>query len=346
LHCARANGTLRLRVPVLVRESHVERLIQTAADIGLPADREVLHVLPRHFCVDGAYTPRPPIGMRGRTLSVEASVVTASRLALDNLERVVQDAGYVLVDVAAAPLVSAHAVLRADERRRGVLLVEVGAESIDATLYRDGALRALTCLGAGTSHVTRDLAYAFRLETPDAEELARRHGVARVADADPSLHLEWDDAQGRPWRVRQGTLAQVIEPRARELLLLARTALERQEALRPDDRLVLCGAGSGMHGMLALAETVFGVHTRRGDAGAEVARVAAQWPAATAVSLGLVRYAERCGVARAHQERPRWSAAWHGMRQVVGTGMTWLGGGLRLRTQDAARQEMLGRTLQ
>jgi cell division protein FtsA len=348
LHCARANGTLRLRVPIVVRESHVERLLHTAADIGLPGDREVLHVLPRHFCVDGAYTPCPPVGMRGRTLSVEASVVTASRLALDNLERVVHDAGHVLVDVAAAPLVSAQTALRPEERQRGVVLVDVGPESIDASLYRDGALRALACLGAGTAHVCRDLAYAFRLDAPDAEALARRHGVARVADADPSLHLEWDDTQGRPWRVRQGTLAQVIEPRARELLSLACGALERQEGVRPGDRVVLCGAGARMHGMLALAETVFGVHARLGAAPAEpgAARLAARWPAASPVSLGLVGYAERSGVARTHLERSRWNAALRGMRQIVGTGMTWLGGGLRLRTQDGARQEMLGRTLQ
>jgi hypothetical protein len=101
-----------------------------------------------------------------------------------------------------------------------------------------------------------------------------------------------------------------------------------------------------MHGMLALAETVFGVHARLGETHAGAAPHGVQLPPANAVTLGLVDYAERCGVARAHLDRPRWSAAWRGMRQVVGTGMTWLGGGLRLRTQDGARQEMLGRTLQ
>lgn len=345
LHCARTSGSLRLRVPALVRETHIERLMQTAADIGLPADHEVLHVLPRQFRVDGVLTPRPPLGMRARQLGVEASVVTVSRLALDNLERVVRDTGYVLVDVVAAPLVVARVALRAEEIMRGVLLVDIGGEAVRAALYREGSLRALAYLGAGASHVTRDLSYAFRLSPQEAETLKCRYGVARVADADPDLHLECGGSGG--WRVGQVAVAQVIEPRMRELLALVQSAIERQETLRPDDQLVLLGGGVCLAGVAALAESVFGLRSRTarvpiqiaGDDGSQTASVSeAAW--------GLVTYAERCGLAMTPPAGSRWGMAWRGMQQMVGTGVTWLGSGRRPHAADVDRREMRGRTLQ
>jgi cell division protein FtsA len=190
LRWVRARGSLSLRPPVCVRDAHLERALDTAAAIGLPRDQETLHVVPTGFRVDGARTVRP-LGMRARRLVAEAAVLTVSRLALENLERVLSDAGYELVEPVAEPLAAAHHALTHDDRARGAVLVDLGAERSSSLVFRDGALRGLAQIGAGagpSASNTSSVWRAWRWRMPHATS---RCGVA-------ARRCAWDRSM---WRV-------------------------------------------------------------------------------------------------------------------------------------------------
>ncbi|MFQ5601366.1 MAG: cell division protein FtsA [Candidatus Krumholzibacteriia bacterium] len=319
VRCVRARGSLSLRIPVIVRESHLERILDAAADIGLPRDHEVLHVLPTGYRVDGARTVRAPLGMRARRLAAETAVVIVSRLALDNLERVLGEVGFELVDAAAEPLVAARAALTAEDRRCGAVLVDIGAENVGAAVYRDAVLQGLVCLGAGGAHVSRDLAYALRVDSVQAEALKRRLGVAQVASADRSRRVEVQHA-GRPAYVSQTAVAHVIEPRMREILSLVRDALHAQHALSPADRVVLVGGGARLQGVDELAERVFGVPARVGEPVPQGDRGHAAPDRPSCAALGLVAFASWSGLGARRRRAPSWSAAVERLRRVLGAG--------------------------
>ena len=313
----RTSGSLQLKLPVSLRQTHLEQALEKAACIGLPPDQEVLHVLPTSHRVDGATVARSPVGVRARLLVVECALVTASRLALDNLERVFADLDLELLDVAAEPLVTAGALLGAEDRRRGAVLVDIGAERIGAVVYREHVLQGLACLGVGSAHVSRDLAYALQLEFAAAEELKQRFGVAVVTAAAPGAETEIRRAGGSA-RLGQEALAGVIEPRWRELLGLVRDALRRSQALAPGDRVVLGGQGARLPGSVAVAEAVFGLPARLAEECSSIPAAAA--PAAlrqrtSATALGLLDYASRCA-AHGARRGPAWRDAVQRLRHV------------------------------
>jgi len=316
LGMVRSSGSLELQMPVALRAAHLERALEAAACIGLPPDREVLHVLPTHYRVDGARVSRPPLGMRAQRLVAECAVITASRLALDNLERITSDLDRELVDVAAEPLVTAGVLLGPDDRKRGALLLDVGADRIGAVLYRDHVLQALVCLGVGAGHITRDMAYALQLDFAAAEELKHRFAVASQAAVTPDLETTLESGGVRA-RLSQTALARVVEPRLRELLGMVAEELREARVLSPGDRVVLGGGGARMRGIVEVAEDVFGLPARLAEE-ASAAGTAAIGDASATV-LGLLDYASRCG-AHAASRGPTWHGAVQRLRQVFGAG--------------------------
>jgi cell division protein FtsA len=304
---ARARGSLNLRAAVALRPPHLERALDAAAAIGLPRDQEILHVLPTGYRVDGARTVRPPLDVRARRLVAEVAVVTASRLALDNLARILSDLGYELVDAAAEPLLTARAVLTPEDRQRGAVVVDIGAERIGAAVYRDRVLQGLASIGAGAAHISRDLAWALRCDTAQAEELKLGLGVAQSAAADPT-HVADFTLGDRRARVGERLLARVIEPRMRELLTLTRSALDSAGTLASSDRVVLVGGGAALRGVADLAEHVF-------DAPARTAPLRQAEDATSFTGLGLVTYASHTRLDR--DGRGRWSGAMQRLRRVL-----------------------------
>jgi cell division protein FtsA len=325
----RARGRLQLRRAMPLRQSHMRRVLDIAADLELPRDHEVLHVVPTGFRVDDVPTLHPPIGMRAESLVADASVVTVSRLALDNLERVLVSLNWQLVDAAAEPLVSSRVALTREDRQRGAVLIDIGAETIHAASYRDGGLQGLACLAAGGAHVTRDLSWALRLELDDAERVKRQNGVACVSGAKRDLRVEIR-SNGRAAWVGQKAIAQVIEPRMSELLMMVRDGLRAQEALFPVSRVVLTGGGSQLQRLPELVERVF-------EAPAQTAKMqtCASEPlgsAASCVAMGLVEYVTSSGLAKAPRRRRR-ALQW--LLKTFGAGVSNQGTGLRAGSETA-----------
>lgn len=154
-----------------ISESDRERVIEAAKAISLPSSREILHVLPRGYIVDGQEGIKDPIGMTGIRLEVETHIITASSTALGNLVKVIEEVGVDVDDVVFSGLASALSVLSETEKDLGVMLVDVGAGTTDVALYLEGALAYSSVVGIGARHITNDLAIGLRISLESAEKM-------------------------------------------------------------------------------------------------------------------------------------------------------------------------------
>ena len=162
-----------------VSPADVERAIEVARDVHLPADREILHVLTQAFSVDDQDGIREPIGMLGSRLGVEVHLVVGAVTAVRNVVRSVNRAGLTAKDLVLQPLASAESVLTPDERELGVIVIDVGGGTTDVALYRENAVWHTAVIPLGGDHITNDIAIGLRTPPADAEELKKAFGCAR-----------------------------------------------------------------------------------------------------------------------------------------------------------------------
>lgn len=258
-------------VPISGREREVsaldvQRAVEAARAINLPQDREVIHVLPQTFTVDGQDGIREPIGMAGVRLEVEVHVVTAAVTSLHNVIRSVNRAGLAVHDVVLEPLASAEAVLFPDEKELGVILVDIGGGTTDVALFRDGAVWHTAILPLGGDHISHDIAVGLRTPAAEAEELKRRWGCALAALVSPGETIEVPSVGGRrPRQLPRQVLAEIVQPRVEEIF-----ALVAREVARAGFRdaatagVVVTGGTAILEGVPEVAEAVFALPVRRG----------------------------------------------------------------------------------
>jgi cell division protein FtsA len=244
----------------------VERVLDAARAVALPMDREVLHVLPQEFVVDDQDGIREPLGMAGVRLEARVHIVTGAISSGQNLVKCCNRAGLHVRDVLAGPLAAAEAVLTPEERELGVALVELGAGTTDVVVIVGGAIRHTAVLPVGGSHVTNDLAAALRTPFAEAERMKQRHGgaVALVAPVEEAIEVAGIGGRASQ-RLSRRALAEVIEPRAEEILALVKNEVERAGCARVlTSGVVLTGGGAVLEHMTTLAERVFRLPVRLG----------------------------------------------------------------------------------
>jgi cell division protein FtsA len=249
-----------------VAATDVERVMDAAKAVALPTDREVLHVLPQEYIVDDQDGIKEPMGMTGVRLEARVHIVTGSISSGQNLIKCCNRAGLVVRDVLGGPLAAAEAVLTPEERELGVALLDVGAGTTDVVVLHAGAVRHTAVLPVGGRHVTNDLAAALRTPFADAERLKQQNGAALASKATTEANVEVAGLGGRPSHLlSQRALAEVIEPRAEEMLAMARGEVERAGCLGLlTSGVVLTGGGAVLTGMTELAERVFRTPVRLG----------------------------------------------------------------------------------
>ena len=249
-----------------VAPGDVERVVDAARAVALPTDQEVLHVLPQEFIVDDQDGIREPVGMAGVRLEARVHIVTGAVSAGQNLIKCCNRAGLHVRDLLAGPLAAAEAVLTSEERELGVALVDVGGGTIDVVVYQAGSIRHTAVLPVGGGHVTSDLAAALCTPPAEAEHLKQRHGSALAALTPAEQTIEVPGLGGRaPHHLSRRALAEVIEPRAEEMLMLARAEIERAGCYQAlASGVVLTGGGAVLEHMTALAERVFRLPVRLG----------------------------------------------------------------------------------
>jgi len=249
-----------------VGPADVERVMDAARAVAVPTDREVLHVLPQEFIVDDQDGIKEPIGMAGVRLEARVHIVTSAVSSGQNLIKCCNRAGLHVRDALATPLAAAEAVLTSEERELGVALLDIGAGTTDVVVVHSGAIRHTAVLPVGGAHMTNDLAAALRTPFAEAERLKQRHGGALVLAASAEKTIEVPGLGGRPpHRLSQRSLAEVIEPRAEELLALAKDEIKRAGCAQLlTSGVVLTGGSSVLAGMPELAERVFRTPLRLG----------------------------------------------------------------------------------
>ena len=258
-------GTVGVKGKEVTRED-VERAIDSASAVYVPLDREVLHVLPTDFILDGQDGIKDPVGMAGVRLEVKVFIVTGAVTSVQNLLKCCERAGLEVVDIVLQPLASAEATLTPYERDMGIVLIDIGGGTTDIAVFVKGAIRHTAVIPLGGDQITSDIAMALRTPLAAAEEIKIQQGCAlrQLVEGDQKVAVPGVGERGMRQMARQ-TLVEVIEPRVEEMFSLVLTELRtsRQLDLIPSG-VVLTGGSSAMEGMLELGEEIFHVPVRLG----------------------------------------------------------------------------------
>jgi len=249
-----------------VTEGDVRRVIDAAKAVAIPMDREVIHVIPQEFVIDGQDGIREPLGMSGVRLEAKIHIVTAAVTSAQNIVKCANKAGLNVVDIVLEPLASAEAVLTDDERDLGVCLIDLGGGTTDIAAFAEGSIMHTSVLSLGGMHITNDVSVGLRTPVEDAERLKKRFGVAsaRYLGADDVITVPSVGGR-RPREMSRKILCEIIEPRADELLSLARGELQKEGVQdRIPSGVVLTGGCAALDGLRDLAEEIFETPVRIG----------------------------------------------------------------------------------
>ncbi|MGH8532209.1 MAG: cell division protein FtsA [Gammaproteobacteria bacterium] len=249
-----------------VTHSDVERVIDAARAVAIPADQKILHVLPQEFVIDSQEGIREPIGMSGVRLEAKVHVVTGAVSAAQNIVKCVKRCGLEVDDMILQQLASAQTVLTEDEKDLGVCVADIGGGTTDIAVYIDGAIQHTAVIPIAGDQVTNDIAVALRTPTHNAEDIKIKYACALTQLASPEETIEVPSVGDRPpRRLMRQTLAEVVEPRFEELFSLIQAELKRsgyEEMMAAG--IVLTGGSSKMEGAIELAEEVFHRQVRLG----------------------------------------------------------------------------------
>ena len=249
-----------------VSKGDVERVIEAARAVAIPADRKILHILPQEFVIDFQEGIKEPIGMSGVRLEAKVHMVTGAVSAAQNIVKCVRRCGLEVDDIILEQLASSYAVLTDDEKELGVCLMDIGGGTTDIAVFTDGAIAHTAVIPIAGDQVTNDIAVALRTPTQHAEDIKVQYACAlrQLANAEETIEVP-GVGERPPRRLARQTLAEVVEPRYEELFDLAQAELRRSgyEALIAAG-VVLTGGSSRMEGVVELAEEIFHMPVRVG----------------------------------------------------------------------------------
>jgi len=249
-----------------VSSSDVDRVIDAARAVAIPADQKILHILPQEFIIDNQEGIREPVGMSGVRLEAKVHMVTGAVSAAQNIIKCVRRCGLEVDDVILEQLASAESVLMEDEKDLGVALVDIGGGTTDIAVFTEGAIRHTAVIPIAGDQVTNDIAVALRTPTQYAEDIKIKYACALAQLAAPEETIEVPSVGERPpRRLARQTLAEVVEPRYEELMTLVQAELRRSgfEDLCAAG-MVLTGGSSKMEGLIELAEEILHMPVRLG----------------------------------------------------------------------------------
>ena len=249
-----------------VTQSDVDRVIDSARAVAIPADQKILHILPQEFIIDRQEGIKEPVGMSGIRLEARVHMVTGAVSAAQNIIKCIRRCNLEVDDIILEQLASCTAVLTDDEKELGVCLVDIGGGTTDIAVFTEGAIRHTAVIPIAGDQVTNDIAVALRTPTLHAEEIKINHACALTQLASLEDTIEVPSIGDRPARrISKQNLAEIVEPRYEELMILVQTELRRSgfEDLITAG-VVVTGGSSKMEGLVDLAEEVFHMPVRLG----------------------------------------------------------------------------------
>jgi cell division protein FtsA len=250
-----------------VSSTDVERVIDAARAVAIPADQKILHILPQDFVIDNQEGIREPVGMSGVRLEAKVHMVTGAVSAAQNIIKCVRRCGLEVDDIILEQLASSYSVLAEAEKELGVCIVDIGGGTTDIAVFTEGAIRHTAVIPIAGDQVTNDIAVALRTPMQHAEEIKIKYACALTHMASAEESIEVPSVGDRPPRqLARHTLAEVVEPRYEELLTLIQAELRRSgfEDLIASG-IVLTGGSAKIEGLVDLAEEIFHMPVRLGS---------------------------------------------------------------------------------
>jgi len=250
-----------------VSDMDLDRVIDAARAVAIPADQRILHILPQEFIIDEQEGIREPIGMSGVRLEAKVHLVTGAVGAAQNIIKCVRRCGLEVDDIILEQLASSYSVLTEDEKELGVCLVDIGGGTTDIAVFSEGAIKHTAVIPIAGDQVTNDIAVALRTPTQYADEIKIKYACAlrQLANADETIEVP-SVGDRPPRKLSRQTLAEVVEPRYDELLTLVQAELRKsgfEDIIAAG--IVMTGGSSKMDGVVDLAEEIFHMPVRLGS---------------------------------------------------------------------------------
>jgi cell division protein FtsA len=265
IHSINSHGVVAIpRNDRLVKNDDLRRVLGSSQNIDIPDDRRIIHAIPRHFALDSQERIKNPVGMHGFRLDVETHIITAAIASVQNLVKCIRSVGIEIADLILEPLASGESVLTTEEKELGVILADIGGGTTDIAVFRDGSIYHTSIIPVAGYQFTSDLSIGLGLPFDIAEAMKKKYG-----NVSPEIITKNDDSTlniENGHSVSYRDLCGIIKDRMEELLRLILLEMpdSNYNSLAPAG-LVLCGGGSKMSGLQALAKSVIRIPTRVGQ---------------------------------------------------------------------------------
>lgn len=259
-----SNGIVAIRDSEVVA-ADVERVVDAAKAVAIPADQKILHILPQEFVIDHQEGIREPIGMSGVRLEARVHMVTGAVSAAQNIVNCIRRCSLDVDDIILSQLASSYAVLSDDEKQLGVCLIDIGGGTTDIAVFLDGAIRHTAVIPIAGDQVTNDIAVALRTPSQAAESIKTGQACATSKMINPEDIIDIPSNDRNPRQITRQSLTEVVEPRVEELFSLVQSELASTGLYSQlGAGIVLTGGSACMDGILDLAEEVFQMPVRVG----------------------------------------------------------------------------------
>lgn len=303
-HIRGAINTGRVRVlgpDRIISEDDVESVLEVAKSMSIPEDREILHTVPQHYCINDEHYVTNPVGMEGVTLTLNMLILHGVISRIRNTVRAVRSIPLGVADVVFSGLCAGLSVLTPQQKESGVIVIDIGAGTADYVVYADSVVAAAGSLAVGGDHVVNDIALAFNIPVQRAEALKREYGSAVVNRGHAAESISLPPEVGFPGTtIKIGALDAVINARMDEIFQMVKMQLSEGVMRNIGAGVVLTGGLSAMKGVTDLASSVFDRPCAIGKPRNVSGLTSAIDGPECAVCCGLIQYAHR----NASQEQP------------------------------------------
>ena len=261
-------GTNGSNVPIQheITDNDVSNVLELAKAISLPMDRDILHVLPQEYVIDSMDSIQDPVGLTGRRLEARVHLITVATSAATNLASCAEELGVSVDGIIYQGLASSLSTLEHDEKKLGVVCVDIGASTTEIVVYLDGGVRHTSTIGIGAASITNDIAVMLQIGIDEAEKIKKTYGSAKASMSSPDLEFEVPTKNGELKRnISEHELSRYVEARTAEILQLVMREIAKADI---NEKLtygmVITGGGSELKNLSGLAQETIGMPVRIG----------------------------------------------------------------------------------
>ena len=279
-----------------ITQTDIDRVIEAARALPTPMDRDVIHIIPQEYIVDGEGGVRDPRDMIGVRLEAEIHIITGAVTPVQNLATCINRAGFRGEEVVLSSLAAAKAVLSKEEKDLGSLLIDLGGGTTDILVYRDGSPYYTNVLPLGGEQVTGDISIVLETPVESAEKIKRQHGACYAGLVDAAEDLVIPSLGGRPpLKLLRRNLCAIIQPRMTEIFSMVHSRIDAQGfAGKLSGGVILTGGGALLPGAVELAQEIFGCAARVGSPSQLSSLLPELGAPDYACAVGLAMYGAEC----------------------------------------------------